>query len=346
MSRLFSNKLSLSVILPESPMKKSIILMNLGTPAAAEKKAVRQFLKEFLSDTRVVEVPRLVWWFVLNFIILNFRTPKVTEAYQKIWWEKGSPLRLITIAQKEKLQKRLESIYEASDCPIVEYAMTYSGPSIKAVIERLQGEGVDHFTVLPLYPQFSATTTGSIYDQLGQYMAGVRNIPQVHVIKQYFDHPLYIQALDKSVRDQWKKTGRPECLLMSFHSIPQDYVDDGDPYYDQCMRTAELLADSLQLKANEWSVSFQSRIGFAKWLSPYTIDVLKKSAVEGIKHIDVICPAFSADCLETLEEIQFENRDVFIENGGEVFNLIPCLNDQPEHIEMMADLVKAYLPKL
>ncbi|WP_101759313.1 ferrochelatase [Oceanicoccus sp. KOV_DT_Chl] len=326
-------------------MKKAVVIMNLGTPAEPTKNAVRSFLKEFLSDSRVVEIPRAIWWWILHLIILNFRTPRVARAYQKIWQQDGSPLRVITVAQADKLQTHLQTTYGKADCPQVKLAMTYSGPCLADVVSELQQQGVDHIVLLPLYPQYSATTTGSIYDQLAAIIVRQRDIPSVHIIKQYFDHPLYIKALAHSVEEQWSQTGRPDRLLMSFHSIPQRYVDAGDPYYEQCMGTAKLLAEKLGLNQGQWLVSFQSRIGFAKWLSPYTIEVLKELGEQEIKHVDVICPAFAADCLETLEEIQYENKAVFIAAGGEQFNLIPCLNEHPDHIEMMASIIDNYLPK-
>lgn len=325
-------------------MKTAIVLMNLGTPATATKPAVRAFLKEFLSDRRVVEVPRIIWLIILHLFILTFRVPKVTRAYKKIWQQGGSPLRLITESQVEKLQQYLAANSSQRELPEVHHAMTYSGPSLADTIKQLEKNGVGHTVLLPLYPQFSATTTGSIYDQLSQLNSERRDIPQIHIIKQYFDHPLYIEALANSVSSQWAESGKPDRLLMSFHSIPQAYADAGDPYYQQCIATADLLAAKLQLQEDQWAISFQSRLGYAKWLSPYTFEVLQQWGGQGIKHVDVICPAFSADCLETLEEIQIENRDLFMAAGGERFNLIPCLNDQTEHIEMMAALVNQYLP--
>ena len=326
-------------------MKTAVVLMNLGTPAAATKKAVRAFLKEFLSDRRVVEVPRLIWLLVLYCIILTFRTPRVTKAYQKIWRDGDSPLRLTTIAQAERLQQKLIEAATDEPAPQVHYAMAYGGPSLEDKVTQFEQEGIEHILVLPLYPQFSATTTGSIYDQVSKIVSGRRNIPQLHIIKQYYDHPLYIEALAESVKLQWQQEGKPDRLLMSFHSIPEAYADAGDPYYQQCITTADLLAETLNLSADDWAISFQSRLGYAKWLSPYTSDTLIKWGQQNIKHVDVICPAFSADCLETLEEIQFENRDLFIEHGGEVLNLIPCLNELPSHIAMMAAIVEKYLPK-
>lgn len=325
-------------------MKSAVVLMNLGTPAAPSKKAVREFLREFLSDPRVVEVPRAVWWLVLNLIIIPLRAGKVADAYRSIWTESGSPLRAITQSQEQKLQAMLQQVM-GENAPVVRHAMTYSGPCLKDVIDQLESEGVDRIIVLPLYPQYSATTTGSVYDRVAEVIRCKRNIPELIVVKQYFNHPLYIQALARSVEDHWQQNGRGQRLLMSFHSIPKSCCDRGDPYYEQCKVTAEDLAEALNLKPDEWLMSFQSRVGYAEWLSPYTIDVVKQWGAEKLESLDVICPAFSADCLETLEEIAVENRHVFLEQGGQKFELIPCLNDSAPHIELLADLTRAYLPE-
>lgn len=323
-------------------MKHAIIIMNLGTPAAPTAKAVRAFLKEFLSDPRVVEVPRPIWWCILNLAILPFRSPKVAKAYQSIWQQNGSPLRSITQSQTDKLQRLLTEKIDSTVA--VRHAMTYSGPSLESVVSELEAEGYENMMLLPLYPQYSATTTGSIFDQLAILNSRRRNIPQIHLIKHYYQHPLYIEALANSVRHHWQQNGRGQCLVMSFHGIPQRNVDLGDPYYDQCLATATQLADALNLQQSQWKMSFQSRLGRAQWLQPYTSETLEKLAGESVSHVDVICPAFSADCLETLEEMEEENRDVFIEAGGEQYGLVPCLNDSEEHINMMADIVLNYLP--
>lgn len=324
-------------------MKQAVIVVNLGTPAEPTTKAVRAFLKEFLSDRRVVEVPRLIWNCILHGIILPFRSPKVAEAYKKIWWENGSPLRVITESQARLLQQTLSSRMGES-APTVCHAMTYSGPSIETVVNRLVAEGVEHILILPLYPQYSATTTGSVYDQVTQIVSKSRNIPEIQVIKQYFDHPLYIKALAESVTAHWQSKGRAQRLLMSFHGIPQRNCDLGDPYYEQCKTTATLLAEQLQLQPEQWQLSFQSRLGRAQWLTPYTIDIVQQWGQQQLESMQVICPAFSADCLETLEEINVENREEFIQHGGGEFSLIPCLNDSAAHIDLLAALTQAYLP--
>ncbi|MDB4470828.1 ferrochelatase [Deltaproteobacteria bacterium] len=324
-------------------MKTAVIIMNLGTPVQPTKKAVRAFLKEFLMDRRVVEIPRPIWWLILYGIILPFRTPRVTRAYQKIWQDGESPLRLITRRQSEKLQLLIDQ-NTAGNTTAVTHAMSYSGPDLESVINGFCSQGFDNFLVLPLYPQYSATTTGGIYDQYAQLIGKKRNIPRLTIIKDYHDNPDYIEALAQSVTRQWQQTGQPDVLLMSFHGIPQRYVDLGDPYYQQCSQTAELLAKKLQLADDQWQLSFQSRLGRASWLSPYTSVVLEKMGKEHVKHVDVICPAFAADCLETLEEIADENKEIFLESGGEKFHLVSCLNDHDSHIEMMAKLLAPYLP--
>ena len=324
-------------------MNSAVIIMNLGTPVAPTTGAVRAFLKEFLCDRRVVEVPRPVWLGLLYGIILPLRTPRVAKAYASIWTDGESPLRSITVAQAEALQTLLRERLGDS-APVVRFAMSYAGPDLPSVISGLENEGIDRFVVLPLYPQYSATTTGSIFDCVARLFLTRRNIPSISVIKDYFDHPAYIQALAHSVDSYWQQHGRPECLLMSFHGIPQRNVDLGDPYLEQCRITAKRLSQALGLKDEQWVLSFQSRFGRAKWISPYTVEVTRDLAHKGVKHVDVICPAFAADCLETLEEMAVENRREFVEAGGENYRLIPCLNTQKDHIAMMVELVECYFP--
>ncbi len=323
-------------------MKSALIIMNLGTPDSPSKKHVRAFLREFLMDRRVVEVPRLLWWCILYGLILPFRTARVSKAYRSIWQDQGSPLRLITQRQVEKLVAKYQ-LMGGQDRPEVTYAMSYSGPSLCSELAKLEAQGIEQHIVLPLYPQYSATTTGSIYDQVAAIIRQRRNIPNIHVVKQYFDDPLYIEALAGSVMNHWQKKGRADCLLMSFHGIPQRNVDLGDPYYQQCKQTAELLAERLNLSAEQWKVSFQSRLGRAQWLQPYTSETLLALARSNTRSIDIICPAFAADCLETLEEIAVENRQLFLDAGGERFELIECLNDSDAHIEMMMALAQRFL---
>ena len=318
--------------------KVAVVLMNLGTPRQPTTKSVKVFLKEFLSDPRVVEVPRLIWWFVLRLIILPFRSPKVAKAYQSIWHQGDSPLRLITLRQVEKLQHSLNQGF-GEESPLVCHAMTYGGPSLPEVVEQLQKKSIDRIILIPLYPQYSATTTGSVYDQVAKIYQSSRDIPDLEIIKHYYKKPDYIAAMSNSIRQFWYENGKPTRLLMSFHGLPQAYVDKGDPYYRQCVETAEDIAITLQLEKNEWQISFQSRLGRSQWLQPYTSEVLESWGKEKLELVDVVCPAFSVDCLETLEEISEENRSIFLQAGGKDFRYIPCLNDRDDHIEIMKNIV-------
>ncbi|GAA6153721.1 ferrochelatase [Pseudoteredinibacter isoporae] len=322
--------------------KTAVLLVNLGTPETAEPKSVKKFLGEFLSDRRVVEIPRLIWWPILNGIILTTRPKAVAKAYQSIWWEEGSPLRVITERQKDALQRTLNERFPHRQI-IVEYAMSYGAPSIAEQVKTLQQQGVDQIAVLPMYPQYSATTTAVVYDQIGKLQQQQRNIADTRINKYYFDRPSYIKALAESVREHRRKEGSAERLLMSFHGIPKRCVDLGDPYYQHCVATAEALASELGLEDAEWGLSFQSRLGKAEWLKPYTSDIAKEWGSEKLASLDVICPAFSADCLETLEEISEEIREEFQAAGGGTFSYIPCLNDSDAHIECLAEISEELL---
>lgn len=324
-------------------MKTAVVLMNLGTPAAPTTRAVRRYLREFLSDARVVEIPRLLWLPILYGPILSLRPRRVVPGYAQMWQRFGdSPLRVISqrqvLALRDALAKRFASP------PEVALAMTYGEPRLSDVVAQLRAGGVGHILVLPLYPQFSATTAGPIYDQVAQLFKSSRDIPSISVVKDYHDHPLYIEALAQSVTRHWAEHGRGERLLMSFHGIPRRNVELGDPYEAQCQVTAARLAACLNLEKTQWQIAFQSRLGRAQWLQPYTSAVLQQWGNEGLRSVDVICPAFAADCLETLEEIAVENRHVFSQAGGGQFNYIGCLNDRDAHIELMAALVEAHLP--
>ncbi|MBB6523723.1 ferrochelatase [Pseudoteredinibacter isoporae] len=322
--------------------KRAVLLVNLGTPETAEPKSVRKFLAEFLSDRRVVEIPRLIWWPILHGIILTTRPKAVAKAYQSIWWEEGSPLRVITERQRNALQKTLSKRFP-NEHVTVEYAMSYGDPGIAQQIKDLQAQGVDHIAVLPLYPQYSATTTAVVYDQLAELQQQQRDIADARVCKYYFDRPSYIKALAHSVREYRLEHGSAERLLMSFHGIPKRCVDLGDPYYQHCVATAEALAGELGLEKEQWGISFQSRLGKAEWLKPYTSDIVQEWGREKLSSLDVICPAFAADCLETLEEISEEIREEFQEAGGGDFSYIPCLNDSAMHIECLAELSEELL---
>jgi len=320
------------------PLKNAVLLSNLGTPDSLDRSAVKRFLKQFLSDRRVVEMPRLPWWLILNGIILPMRSGKTLQAYQRIWTDQGSPLMAYSLRQQSALQEKL-----GSTVPVA-LAMRYGNPSFKTVVGKLMQSGLERLIVLPLYPQNSATTTATTFHHLAHTLAGTRHLPSIHFIDSYYQHPAYIGALASSVRAHWQNSAQRNHLLMSFHGLPQTNVDRGDPYYDQCQKTASLLASQLGLEASNWSVCFQSRFGKQAWLKPYTSAVLSELATNGTNAIDIICPGFSADCLETLEEIDIEYRHLFMQHGGEQFNYIAALNDDDMHIEMMRTMLKPYLP--
>lgn len=319
--------------------KTAVLLVNLGTPDAPTPAAVRAYLKEFLSDTRVIEIPKLIWQVILRLFVLTTRPAKVSQAYQDIWTDEGSPLLAILKAQAKSLEQHLQQL--GVHTPVYP-ATTYGNPSIKSVLAQLGEQGVESFVILPLYPQYSATSTAAAFDKVAGFAMASRNMPQIHFIKDYHDHPLYIEALAQSITDFWRDHGRADKLLFSFHGIPKPYADKGDPYPEQCRRTAVLVADKLGLLAHEWAISFQSRFGAQEWLKPYTDELLSEWGQAGIS-VQVASPAFSADCLETLEELAVENKENFLQAGGASYQYIPALNTRQLHIEMMADLVAKYL---
>ncbi len=321
--------------------KSAIILLNLGTPEAATVASVRAFLRTFLSDPRVVELPRLLWLPILYGIILPLRPKKALEAYKLVWTEEGSPLKAITCQQVAALAERAKA--EMGDTVEVVSAMTYGEPALERQINALRARGISRIILLPLYPQYSATTTAPIYDQVARYFQRTRHIAEVLMVNSYFDRKDYIAALVASVREHWQQHGQNERLLFSFHGIPQRCVDKGDPYYDHCVATANAVVQELALPASAWGMSFQSRLGKAKWLQPYTDKLLVEWAQSGVQSVDVICPAFATDCIETLEEIQGENQELFLHSGGQRFGYVPCLNARADHIEMMWALVKPLL---
>ena len=317
------------------PAKTAVLLTNLGTPDRLEVSAVKRFLREFLSDPLVVRLPRLFWLPLLHGVILPLRSPKTLEAYARVWGEDGSPLLSFTKRQRDALQQAmLEQTH-------VELAMRYGNPSYVSVLRLLRDAGVEKLVVLPLYPQYSVTTTATSYKHLIKTLADLAFAPKIEFIGFYPDHPAYIKALAESVHEHWQQ--QSNHLLMSFHGLPQDNIDRGDPYQQQCQQTAELLAQELGLDKKDWSISYQSRFGKQTWIQPYTSDQLKQLVSRGVKSVDVICPGFASDCLETLDEINLEYRDKFLALGGEQFNYIPALNDRASHIEMMQKLVEPYL---
>ncbi|MGD8839161.1 MAG: ferrochelatase [Gammaproteobacteria bacterium] len=316
----------------------AVLLTNLGTPDRLERGAVKQFLREFLSDPLVVRLPRAFWLPLLHGIILPLRSGRTLEAYSRVWREDGSPLLAYANRQRTELQQLL--LEKAH----VELAMRYGNPSYTSVLRLLRDAGAGKLIVLPLYPQYSVTTTATSYKHLLATLGELDWHPEIEFIGYYPDHPAYIGALAQSVRDHWQDGQRH--LLMSFHGLPQANVDRGDPYQRQCEQTARLLAKELGLEDADWSIGYQSRFGRQTWIQPYTSDVLHDLAARGVRAVDVICPGFSADCLETLDEIEVEYRNEFLGLGGEEFAYIHALNDRGAHIEMMFELVQPYLSKV
>lgn len=317
-----------------------VLLVNLGTPEEPTTSAVRKYLAQFLFDSRVIEIPRLVWLPILYGYILPKRPPVIVEKYKEIWLKEGSPLLHFSQRQAKLIQQEMESRVNGSIH--VEPAMRYGKPSIETGLKNLQEKGARRILVLPLYPQYSATTTATGFDEIAKVLSGWRWIPELRFVGQYHDHPSYIDALAKSVKTHWNEKGQSEVLLMSFHGLPKRNLDLGDPYFCQCQKTGRLLAEKLQLKDSQWRLTFQSRFGKAEWLQPYTDKTLMALPNEGVKNIDVVCPGFPSDCLETLEEINIENREYFIEAGGENYHYIPALNDSQEHIKALSDIVQQH----
>lgn len=322
---------------PAPQARTGVLLVNLGTPDAPTPAAIRRYLREFLSDRRVVELPRALWLPLLYGFILPFRPYKLARAYSKIWDERGSPLLDVSRRQAEALQALL-----GGDTPVA-LGMTYGTPGISDALRQLERQGASRVAVLPLYPQYSGTTTAAVVDAVFRALATQRRLPELTTINDYHAHPKYIGALADSVRAHWLRRGAGDHLLMSFHSIPQRYVDQGDPYGEQCQQSARLLAQALQLAPERWSISFQSRLGREPWLQPYTDRVLPALAARGVKNPDLICPGFSADCLETLEEVAIRYRADFVTAGGADLRYIPALNADAAHIEMMRALLSPAL---
>jgi ferrochelatase len=317
-----------------------ILLVNLGTPDAPDAPSLRRYLKEFLSDQRVVEIPRVFWYPILYGIILNKRPAASAAKYQKVWTENGSPLMDISLQQQKALQKEIDIRF---DGPVkIELAMRYGKPSIQSGLLKLKEAGARRILILPLYPQYCAATNATTFDKVFDELKRWRWMPELRLVNHYHDHPGYIEALASSVLEHWEKYPRGELLLMSFHGIPKRSLTLGDPYHCECHKTARLLAEALNLKPHEWRVTFQSRFGKAEWLQPYTDKTLQALPGEGIKQVDVICPGFAADCLETLEEIQVENREYFQHAGGENYHYIPALNANTKHIHALADIIQQH----
>ncbi len=327
---------------PESPQPRrlAILLVNLGTPDAPDTAPVRRYLAEFLADSRIVEQPRWLWWLVLNGIILRTRPARSARAYAKVWTPKGSPLQVETTALASRLQLSLAS--EFGDGVVVRHAMRYGSPSIADTLAELARGGMQRLLVLPLFPQYSATTTASVFDAVSKTLQRWRTLPELRFVNEYCRETGHIDALGRSVERHWQVHGRAERLLLSFHGIPERYVRNGDPYREQCEATAHLLRQRLGMSESELLLSFQSRLGREPWLQPYTDAVLTSLPGQGVGSVDVVCPGFAVDCLETLEEIAIEGRETFIHSGGSKFNYIPCLNDSEDQVEAMVALVKRH----
>jgi len=317
-----------------------VLVTNLGTPDAPTPPALRKYLGEFLADPRVIEAPRIIWWFVLHGFILRTRPKRSAAAYRKIWTETGSPLLAISKKQAAAIQKYLDE--HATEKFHVELAMRYGNPSIQSGLKKLKQANAKKIVILPLYPQYSATTTASTFDAVANVLKTWRNIPELHLVKHYHDTPDYIDALAESITEHWQEKDRAEKLLFSFHGIPQAYFEAGDPYYCECHKTARLLAEKLNLNEKDWMLTFQSRFGPKEWLKPYTDVTLKELANSGVKNVDVVCPGFSADCLETLEEINMRYREAFLVAGGKKFSYIPALNERPAHINTLVNIIQKY----
>ncbi|OUS30893.1 ferrochelatase [Gammaproteobacteria bacterium 45_16_T64] len=324
--------------MPSETPPFGVLLINLGTPDEPTPRAIRRYLKQFLWDPRVIDTPRVLWWLILHLIILPIRPKVIAKNYQSIWTDKGSPLLVYSNKQKEALRTLLTS--QRNQAIPVEIAMTYGSPSIKHATDKLLSSGISHLVVLPLYPQFSATTTGAALDALSEALRTTTNIPEISFIRHYYKEDGYIKALANSIRTYWEKHGKPDKLLFSFHGIPEHYETNGDPYPNECRDTAHLTAEALGLEESEWMLSFQSRVGRAEWVKPYTDKTLESLGEQATGRVDVICPAFSVDCLETLEEIDQENRHIYMGAGGQEYHYIPCLNADQEHIEFFSKIIQ------
>ena len=324
------------------PERTGLLIVNLGTPSAPTASALRKYFAEFLWDPRVVEYPRVLWWLILHLIILRVRPRRKALSYAKIWTEKGSPLMVHTQAQAEKLGSLFRAQHNLQYME-TDFAMRYGEPSIESAIHRLQQKNVTRLLVLPLYPQYSGSTAGSTFDAVAAALSKLRWIPELRFVNQYADHAAYIDACVARIQEFWQQQPRSELLIFSFHGLPKRFLLSGDPYHCQCHKTARLIAQKLGLHDQEWQLTFQSRFGREEWLQPYTDKTLESLAKQGVKSIDVFCPGFSADCIETLEEIDMENRDIFIQAGGKQFHYIPALNASAEHINAISEIALKHM---
>ena len=320
--------------------RTAVLYCNLGTPDSPSATDVRRFLAEFLGDPRVVEIPRLIWMVLLHGVVLRVRPAESGAKYASIWTREGSPLKVWTDKQAKGLQAWLS---QRQHHVLVRYAMRYGSDSIPSQLDALKAEGATRVLIVPAYPQYSATTTASLWDAVYQWAGQVRNVPELRFINHYHDDARYIAALGGVVQRYWQDHGRPDVLVMSFHGVPERTLHLGDPYHCECFKTARLLAEQLGLTADQFKVTFQSRLGRAKWLEPYTEPTLIEMGKAGVKRVDVVCPAFTSDCLETLEEINQEAREAFLHAGGQAFHYIPCLNDDPQWIDALGEISQRHL---
>ena len=325
-----------------TPSRIGVLPVNLGTPEAPTPAAVRTYLREFLSDPRVVEIPRVLWWPILHLFILTTRPKASARRYAQVWTRDGSPLRVHTERQVTLLRGYLGE--RARDLPLtVDYAMRYGKPSIADKLREMKAQRCERILLVPLYPQFSATTTATAFDAAFHCIQDMRNQPAIRTVRSFHDHPGYIAALAQSVRDYWMKNQKPDVLVMSFHGVPRATLDKGDPYHCECQVTGRLLAEALGLKPVQYRITFQSRFGRAEWLKPYTADVLAELGKQIAGRVDVVCPGFVSDCLETLEEIAIEGKGIFLTAGGRDFHAIPCLNERNDWIHALADVTLSNL---
>ena len=321
--------------------QSGVLLCNLGTPDAPTSSKLRPYLKQFLSDPRVVEIPKIIWWLILNLIILRIRPRRSAKLYETVWTDQGSPLLVYSVSQVKKLQEKLHKKF-GFEVP-VELGMRYGNPSIQTAIEKLTNKNVRNITVLPLYPQYSGATTGSTFDAVADVFKKTRWVPELHFIGGYHQSENFIKAIVTSIETQLEKSGVPDAIVMSYHGTPERYLKNGDPYHCFCHQTTRLVSESLDFDNEKIMTTFQSRFGREPWLQPYTDETIEKLPEKNIKKIFVLCPGFSSDCLETIEEINEEAREIFMESGGEEFEYIRCLNDSDEHIDIIMDIVVPHL---
>mgnify|MGYP000106031416 CR=1 FL=1 len=313
-----------------------VLITNLGTPDKPETKELRRYLKEFLSDPRVIEVPKFIWQIILRFIILNLRPQKSAKLYKSIWKKKGGPLLVMLEKQRRGIKKILRNKLKNVK---IEIGMRYGNPNVKLGLEKLRKQRCRRILVLPLYPQYCAATTGSTFDKVTEVLRRWRWIPEIRFVNNYFEESMYIECLVKSIKESWKKDGKTQKLIFSYHGVPKKYLLKGDPYYCFCQKTTRLVAERMKLKKRDYITTFQSRFGPGEWLQPYTDKTLEELPKKGIKKIHILSPGFSSDCLETLEELEVQNKENFLSSGGERYNYIKCLNDDPQHLKMLGFLI-------